>query len=147
MRYDKEIVELPSNFNDLKKAAFRTANWKDRINAVDELGRWKSQQTIDILSRVLEEDGVYRVREAAYNKLVKFGEDASRPTRKEGELFRDIKKILTRIKKSLPENHTIEDFKEKFKKMRSDVYDTYEGEKGAEFDQWIENMWASLSKK
>jgi len=148
MSYDREeIVQLPANFDELKKAAFRTADWKERINAVDELGRLKSQQTIDILSRVLAEDGVYRVREAAYNKLIKFGEDVERPSKKEGELFRDIKKIFLRIKKSLPENHTIEDFKEKLQKMRSDVYDTYQGEKGADFDQWIEKMWASLPTK
>lgn len=144
MSYDRQMGELPSNFEELKKAAFRTANWRDRINAVDELGRWESQQTIDILTRVLVDDGVYSVREAAYNNLKSLGEDIPRPTRKLGELFRDIKKILLRIKKSLPEDHTIEEFKEKLKKMRSDVYDTYEGEKCAEFDQWIERMWASL---
>jgi len=144
MSYDRQIDELPLNFEGLKKAAFRAGNWRDRINAVDELGQWKSQQTIDILNRVLAEDGVYRVREAAFNKLKSLGEDIPRPTRKQGELFRDIKKILLRIKKSLPKDHTIEEFKEKLQKMRSDVYDTYEGEKGAEFDQWIERIWESL---
>jgi hypothetical protein len=54
---------------------------------------------------------------------------------------------LLRIKKSLPQGHTFEEFKEKLKKMRLDVYDTYEGEKGAGFDKWLENTWASLSKK
>lgn len=52
---------------------------------------------------------------------------------------------MLRIKKSLPEGHTYEEFKEKLKKMRIDVYDTYEGDKGADFDKWLENTWASLS--
>jgi hypothetical protein len=29
--------------------------------------------------------------------------------------------------------------------MRIDVYDMYEGEKGADFDKWLEKMWASSS--
>jgi hypothetical protein len=31
--------------------------------------------------------------------------------------------------------------------MRLDVYDTYEGDKGADFDKWLENMWVSVSKR
>lgn len=149
MSYEKEksLGELPLNFEELKKAAFRKANWRERIETVEELGQWRSQHSIDILSRVVEEDPVYIVREAAYNKLKNFGESITKPSRKQGELFRDITKILLRIKKSLPEDHTVEEFKAKFQKMRSDVYDTYHGEKGADFDQWLETKWASLDKK
>jgi hypothetical protein len=31
--------------------------------------------------------------------------------------------------------------------MRMDIYDTYEGEKGADFDKWLENTWSALSKR
>ncbi len=144
---DKVKAELPPNFEELKKAAYRTANWRDRLKAVDELGQWNSQETIDILKRIVDGDSVYRVQEAAYNKLEQFGESVPQPSRKKGELFRDISKILLRIKKSLPEDHTFEEFKEKLQKMRVDVYDTYEGDKGADFDQWLEGMWASVSQK
>ncbi|MNW00954.1 hypothetical protein D3C71_1965170 [compost metagenome] len=61
-------------------------------------------------------------------------------------MVKGITKILVRIKKSLPEGHSVEEFKEKLKKMRVDVYDTYEGEMGDDFDQWIETTWSSLSK-
>ncbi len=147
MNKDKIKAELPSNFEELKKAASRTASWRDRLKAVDELGRWKSPETIDILKRLANGDSVYRVQEAAYNKLEGFGESGSRPSRIKGELFKDISKILLRIKKSLPEDHTFEEFKKKLQKMRIDVYDTYEGDKGADFDQWLEGMWVSLSPK
>lgn len=33
-----------------------------------------------------------------------------------------------------------EEFKEKLKKMRIDVYDAYEGEKGGIFDAWLRKM-------
>lgn len=147
MRNDKTTGELPSNYEELKKAAYRTANWRERINAVEELGKWNSQQTIDILRRIVAEDAVYKVQEAAYSKLKALGEDISLPPRKKGEPIKGVTKILLRIKKSLPEGHTVGEFKEKLKNMRVDVYDTYEGEKGLEFDQWLENTWSSLSNK
>jgi hypothetical protein len=138
---------LPENYEELKKQASRTSNWRDRLDAVEELGQWQNKQVIDVLTRMLKEDAVYKVQEAAYRKLKKFGEDVQLPPRKKGDLIKGVNKILLRIKKSLPEDHSYKEFKEKLKKMRLDVYDTYEGDKGADFDKWLENMWMSVSKR
>jgi hypothetical protein len=138
---------LPANYEELKKSANRTSNWIERLDAVEELGQWKNKQTIDLLMRIMNSDAVYKVQEAAFQQLKELGEDIQLPTRKKGDLIKGVTKILLRIKKSLPEGHTFEEFKEKLKKMRIDVYDTYEGEKGADFDNWLENTWASLLKK
>jgi hypothetical protein len=147
LKNTEEKSNLPENYEELKKQAGRTSNWRDRLDAVEELGKWKSKQTIDILKRIMNNDTVYKVQEAAYRKLKKLGEDVESPTRKKGELVKDVNKILLRIKKSLPEGHGYEEFKEKLKKMRLDVFDTYEGDKGPDFDQWLENMWETLQKK
>lgn len=136
--------ELPSNYEELKKAVNRTSNWRERLEAVEELGKWKNNQTIVLLIHRMNSDTVYKVQEAAYHKLKQLGEDVQLPLRKKFDLIKGASKILLRVKKSLPEGHTFEDFKEKLKKMRLDVYDTYEGEKGAEFDKWLEMTWASL---
>jgi hypothetical protein len=136
--------ELPANYEQLKISANRTSNWRERLDAVEELGQWKNKQTISVLTQRLNHDAVYKVQEAAFHKLKQFGEDVQMPPRKKGELIKGITKILLRIKKSLPEGHSFEEFKEKLKRMRVDVYDTYEGEKGADFDKWLENAWASL---
>jgi hypothetical protein len=136
--------ELPANYEELKKAANRTSNWRDRLDAVEKLGQWNSNQTIDVLMHRMVNDTVYKVQEAAFRNLKEFGEDVQLPSRKKGELIKGTNKILLRVKKSLPEGHSFEDFKEKLKKMRLDVYDTYEGEKGADFDKWLEDTWTSL---
>ncbi|SEU28433.1 HEAT repeat domain-containing protein [Paenibacillus sp. NFR01] len=138
--------ELPENYAELKKAAGRTADWRARLQAVEELGRSNHSQVVDILRRLMAEDPVYTVQEAAYLKLRAFGEEVSEPSRNKPELFKGLSKILLRIKKSLPRDHSYEEFKEKLKKMRIDIYDAYEGEKGADFDRWLENMWAKASK-
>jgi hypothetical protein len=139
--------ELPENYEELKKQASRTSNWRERLDAVEELGQWKNQKIIDILTRIMNNDTVYKVQDAAYRKLKKLGEDVQLPPRKKGELIKDVTKIVLRVKKSLPEGHGYEEFKEKLKKMRLDVYDAYEGDKGPDFDKWLENLWASFPKK
>lgn len=138
---------LPENFEELKKQASRTSNWRERLDAVEELGKWKNQHIIDILTRIVNNDNVYKVQESAWRKLKKLDVEVQLPPRKKGDLIKGVTKILLRIKKSLPEGHTYEEFKVKLKKMRLDVYDTYEGDKGADFDKWLENMWESVQKK
>ncbi|NUU61012.1 HEAT repeat domain-containing protein [Paenibacillus agri] len=143
MNNEEVQQELPENYEQLKKEAGRSADWKARLAAVEELSRTPHKQVIDILKRLVENDPVYTVQEAAYRALVAFGEEVQEPSKNKPELFKGLSKILLRIKKSLPKDHSYEDFKEKLKKMRIDIYDAYEGEKGAEFDQWLESKWQS----
>ncbi|AIQ15981.1 HEAT repeat domain-containing protein [Paenibacillus sp. FSL L8-0470] len=146
MNNEEVNQELPENYEELKKAAGRSADWRARLAAVEELGQTKHKQIIDILNRLMISDPVYTVQEAAYEKLKAFGEDVKVPSKNKAELFRGVSKIALRIKKSLPKDHSYEEFKEKLKKMRIDVYDAYEGEKGEDFDQWLEKLWISATK-
>lgn len=139
--------EVPANFEELKKSVNRTSNWRERLDAVEQLGQWNDQMSINILTRIMASDTVYPIQETAYRKLRAFGEDVQLPPRKKGDLIKGAGKVFVRIKKSLPEGHTFEEFKEKLQKTRSDVYDTYEGDKGADFDKWLETTWASLLLK
>jgi hypothetical protein len=143
---DLENTEA-SQWEKIKAAANRTSNWRERLEAVDKLGELDSDQAIRLLQYRLINDSVYRVQEAAYRKLRALGEDVQMPPKKHRESMKDLSKILLRIKKSLPEDHSYEEFKEKFKKMRLDVYDTYEGNKGDEFDSWLKGVWATLGTK
>ena len=144
MSNHEERTDIPANFDELKKSINRTANWRERLDAVEELGKWKARETIELLKHSMAGDSVFKVREAAYRQLLALGEQVTMPERKEGDAIKDTKKVLVRIKKSLPKDHSYEDFKEKLKKMRIDVFDTYEGEKGADFDKWLEQLWSEL---
>ncbi|MEY8739161.1 HEAT repeat domain-containing protein [Bacillales bacterium AN1005] len=141
------VNELPENFDELKRAANRSSSWRDRLNAVNELGNWDTTPTIKLLQNVLKNDQVFQVREAAYRKLKQLDEDVQMPIQNKGDLFKGLNKILLRIKKSLPEGHTFEQFKEKLQKTRLDIYDTYEGDKDAEFDSWLHGIWETLGRK
>lgn len=142
-----EVSELPENFEELKRAVNRTASWRERLDAVNELGNYDTTPTIKLLQHALTGDQVFQVREAAYRKLKHLGVDAQMPAKNKGELFKGLNKVLLRIKKSLPEGHTFEQFKEKLQKTRLDIYDTYEGDKGAEFDAWLRGIWETPARK
>jgi len=72
----KEAVnQLPENFGDLKKAVNRTADWEERLNAVNELAKFKSDETMKILQYVAKEDLVTKVRETATRLLKQMGQE------------------------------------------------------------------------
>ncbi|WP_308637928.1 HEAT repeat domain-containing protein [Paenibacillus silvisoli] len=147
---DEAVVDSPAaepSLEELKKAAGRSANWRERLRAVEELGKRGGDEAVALLSGIVKHDAVHQVQKAAYRMLQELAVDAQQPVRKTGELVKGLNKILVRIKKSLPEGHTFAEFKEKLQKMRSDVYDIYEGDKEAEFDEWLERTWASLSRR
>lgn len=146
MTNNKEKDELPANYVELKKAANRTSSWRVRFDAVEELGQHKHSKIIDVLTTRMTKDPVFKIQEAAYRHLKGFGEDVKKPIQTKFDIIKGTSKILLRIKKSLPAGHSYEEFKEKFKKMRLDVYDAYEGEKGSDFDKWLESEWNSLLK-
>jgi predicted nucleic acid-binding Zn-ribbon protein len=139
--------DLPANYDQLKTSLNRASNWRERLDAVEQLGEYDNKKVIDILTHRMNTDTVFQVQEAAFRKLRALGQDIQLPPRNKGSLIKGLTKILVRIKKSLPEGHSYEEFKEKLKKMRLDIYDAYEGDKGADFDKWLESTWASLSTR
>ncbi|REE66693.1 HEAT repeat protein [Paenibacillus taihuensis] len=148
MEHTEEVVGTGApSIEDLKREASRMSNWRARLAAVEELGKLGGQKAVEQLTRMAKSDTVYQVQEAAHRALRELGEEMEQPVRKSGELIKDVKKVLVRIKKSLPEGHSYEAFKEKLQKMRTDVYDTYEGDKETGFDQWLEQTWASLNRR
>ena len=50
MKKTEEKSTLPENYEELKKQASRTSNWRERLDAVEELGNWKNKHVVDILN-------------------------------------------------------------------------------------------------
>ena len=110
-------MEAPTNIEELKKLAGDKTSYKNRKSAVEALGKHKCQQSKDILWRLMINDKVYSVQHAAFLKLQAFGEDVKLPKKKKGHLVKDINKKLGRVRDSLHEEFTSEEFNEKFKTM------------------------------
>ncbi|MEG0258960.1 MAG: HEAT repeat domain-containing protein [Lysinibacillus sp.] len=138
--------ELPENYAELKKVANYTSSWRDRLGAVKELAGFKHEKVIDLLTNRMQNDTVYNVQEAAYEALANFGESVEKPARHRFDLIKGTDKIFLRVKKSLAAGHTVEDFADKLKRTRLDVYDAYEGDKGENFMTWLEEKWSKINK-
>ena len=137
-------TELPEQYDVLKKQANYTSSWRERLDAVNILSAYKHEKVIDLLKNRLQHDTVHTVQLAAYEALTAFGEDVEKPSPARFDIIKNTDKILLRVKKSLPKDHTVADFADKLKRMRLDVYDAYEGDKGEQFMGWLEERWTAL---
>ena len=135
---------LPEQYESLKKQANYTSSWRDRLDAVETLSAYQHEKVIDLLKNRMQHDTVYQVQLAAYEALKAFGEDVEKPAPARFDIIKNTDKIVLRVKKSLPKDHTVADFADKLKRMRLDVFDAYEGDKGAQFMDWLEERWAKL---
>ncbi|ATP39019.1 esterase [Solibacillus sp. R5-41] len=136
--------ELPEQYDALKKQANYTSSWRERLAAVETLSAYQHEKVIDLLNNRMKNDTVYKVQTAAYKALVAFGENVEKPAPARFDIIKGTDKIFLRVKKSLPKDHTVADFAEKLKRMRLDVFDAYEGDKGEQFMTWLEERWAKL---
>lgn len=140
-------MEVPANIEELKKLASDKTSYKTRKSAVEILGKHKCQQSKDILWRLMINDKVHSVQYAAFLKLQAFGEEVKLPRKKKGHLVKDINKRLGRVRDTLHEEYTPEEFNEKFKTMYPEEFDIYSFEKSGKFNEWVDNVLNSLPKK
>lgn len=143
---------VPKNIEELKRMANNQNSWRERLAAVEQLKHYDCQQSRDILTRLALHDIVFTVKEAAFRAtqkmgIMKNGKPIYLSKKPKGNLIKGINKKLTRVRDSLPDKFSIDEFKEAFKKLYPDAYDAYEGDKGKRFDKWLENVIPSLPKK
>lgn len=143
---------VPANIDELKRMANNQNSWRERLAAVEQLKNYDCQQSRDILTRLAIHDVVFKVKEAAFRAVqamgvTKNGKPIYLGKKPKGNLIDGINKKLIRVRDSLPDGFSIDDFKEAFKKLYPAAYDAYEGDKGAQFDKWLGNVIPSLPKK
>lgn len=143
------INGVPSNIEQLKKQANNKNDWRERLSAVNVLKKYDCEQSKDILTRLAIHDPVFEVKNAAFRAaqalgVSKNGKPIYLGRKKKGNLVKDINKKLEKVKNSLPDGYSFEDFKNKFQEKYPADYDVYEGNK-KDFDGWLRNCEANLS--
>lgn len=139
--------KTPDNIEALKKQAADKSSHKIRLAAVDELGKYKCRQSIDILWRLMMQDKVYAVQEQSFRKLQAFGETVKLPRKQKGHLIKDVNKKLGVVERAMPASYSQADFNRKLQEMYPEVFDVYSFEKGSNFDSWTQSVLNSLTKK
>lgn len=145
------VNEIPENIEELKKKANDKSNWRARLEAVNMLKEYDCQPSRDILARLAIHDNVWTVKEAAFRGAqalhVTYGGKPIKLNRKpKGDLIKGINEKLVKVRKTLPEEFTFEEFKTAFQAKCPIEYDTYEGDKGEGFDKWLANVIKNLPK-
>ncbi|RDC65834.1 hypothetical protein [Adhaeribacter pallidiroseus] len=132
--------EPAPNIEDLKKMASNKLDATSRLLAVEELGKWKSRQSIDILWQLMMNDLVYSVKNEAFLRLQAFGEDVRLPKKKKGNLINQIESKIEKIVKSIDGPISYSDFLKLFQEKQPEAFDVYKHDKEIRFDTWLKNI-------
>jgi len=136
----KFTEETAPNIEELKKMAATKTDANLRIEAVEELGKWKCRQSIDVLWRLMINDIVYEVQNAAFLKLQSFGEEVKLPRKSKGNLIKQIEKKIEKVLRSVDSDISYSEFLEILQKKLPEEYDVYKHEMKTKFDTWLKNI-------
>lgn len=141
--------------NDLEKLIELSrdkSNYKNRLAAVEGLGKLNVQQSKDIIVNLAIHDRVFAVKEAAFkmaqkNGYTKQGKPIRLGKKDTGYKSADVTKVFKRIRRELnvPELD-IDAFKEHWKAINPEMFDVFQYDKGKKFDDFIANKYGSLPK-
>lgn len=132
--------ETPKNIDNLKKMAATKSDAILRLKAVEELGKWKCPQSIDILWRLMLHDLVYEVQNASFLRLQSFGLQVKLPKKTKGNLIKQIDKKIEKVLKSIDGQVSFAEFSDTFQKKLPEEFDVYKHEKKDNFDKWLKNI-------
>ena len=134
----------PTNIDLLCDEVEDRLSWRRRLEAVEELGKWRCNQSIHALYKRIAHDLAFPVKELAFRKLQAFGEDVRLTKNKRGNLVPKIEKKFQLVRQRMINPHSYDEFKALVKELYPEAYDLYECQKGARFDEWLQK-WINTS--
>ena len=138
------LKEVPENMEELKRKATNQSNWRERLEAVNELKNYDCEQSRSILTNLAIHDSVFAAAQSM--KITKNGQPIRLNRKPKGNLVKGINGKLVTVRNSLPEGYTLDEFKKAFQERYPVAYDIYDGNKGERLDKWLENVIKSLPK-
>ncbi len=110
------LKEVPESMEELKRKATNQSNWRERLEAVNELKNYDCEQSRSILTNLAIHDSVFVVQEAAFRaaqsmKITKNGQPIRLNRKPKGNLVKGINGKLVTVRNSLPEGYTLDEFK------------------------------------
>ena len=140
--------------DELVKKANNKKNWRVRLEAINKLKNIDCQERKEVILKLAFHDKVYKVMEEAFRigqalgYKGKNGKPLYLGKKDIGFNAGDFKKYFYRIKKECKmEVLDMQVFKDKFILVKPEMYDVMLYEKGDKFNDWIENIYASLPKE
>ena len=115
------LKEVPESMEELKRKATNQSNWRERLEAVNELKNYDCEQSRSILTNLAIHDSVFVVQEAAFRaaqsmKITKNGQPIRLNRKPKGNLVKGINGKLVTVRNSLPEGYTLMSLRKRSKK-------------------------------
>jgi hypothetical protein len=148
-------LETPANINELIKQASDKTNWHNRLAAVEELSKWKCEESIDIVTKLAVGDIVFKVKERAFEVAQAFGvEKNGKPIYLDRKskvspikfINKKIFKVASHLKIDI-DDFNMNEFKTAFQKMYPEEYDVCEYENHKNFDDWLKDIVKSKVRR
>ena len=140
----------PANIEELKTKANTKDNWKVRLEAVTELANYDCQKSRYILTKLVSNDRVFAVKEAAFNAaqamgITKKGLPLELKRKDIRYSSKDFAKVFNRVKRDTQmAEFDLAVFKKQFQIVSPEMYDVMQYEEQENFDLWITSSYASL---
>lgn len=148
-------VETPANIDELIKQASDKTSWHNRLSAVEELSKWKCEESIDIITQLATSDLVFKVKERAFEVAQAFGvEKNGKPIYLDKKpkvssikfINKKIFKVASHLKINI-DDFNMDEFKAAFQEMYPEEYDVCEYENHNKFDAWLKDLVQSKVRR
>jgi len=148
-------LEAPANINKLVEQASDKTSWRNRLAAVEELSKWKCEESMDIITKLATGDLVFKVKERAFEVAQAFGvEKNGQPIYLDRKskvspikfINKKIFKVATHLKIDI-DDFNMDEFKAAFQEMYPEEYDVCEYENHKNFDEWIKDIVKSKVRR
>jgi hypothetical protein len=138
--YDGE----PKHFNKLVLDLHDKSDYERRLRALHEIGKYRSEATIALISDALRNDHIFDVQQLAYEKLLRFDvKNIEKPKKPPHHSDPEIIIKLSSLgfsAKNIDEKKSVESFISKFKKTFPLDYDLYRYAKRNQFKHWMKSV-------
>lgn len=148
-KYPFQNIE-PENINELLKLSKDLSDYKNRLEAIKQLSKYKCKKSLQTLYGLMKYDRIFPCKEEAFRALQNFGEDVKLPKkrRRKGKTIKTINEKLLVLHNSFDGNlYSLIDFKVKFQQTYPEIYDVYQFEKKSKFDLFIKNSLKTIAKR
>lgn len=140
--------EKPNNIEVYIALANDIADYRNRLNAIEFLSKYKCYESKKELFRLMKTDKIFDVKEQAFRALQNFGEEIKLTRKKKGKPVKTINDKLFILHNSFNgDPYTLTDFKIKFKDLYPYVYDIYNYEKKSKFDVFLTSSIQTFAQK
>lgn len=140
--------EKPSNIEEYIALANDISDYRNRLNAIDFLSKYKCYESKKELFRLMKTDKIFNVKEQAFRALQNFGEEVKLTRKKKGKPVKTINDKLLILHNSFNgDPYSLTDLKIKFKDLYPYVYDIYNYEKKSKFDGFLTSSIQTFAQK